>query len=300
MSWLRQAIHHTTKPTHSIIGVLKMHLGGSQPGRSMKVVHASDVTRTEFCPRRWAFFDLFEKDPPQDFVGTAMDVTYQMGLETERMLIEEWAGTSVVGNWKCRHCGDQRSMVPQPNGRCSPLHPRKHDWAHVQMVIEAPEYGIQGAPDALFDIGAPQLVVTEIKTMNPVEFDGLLVPLPEHRLRTNLYMKLIDHSHHPWKGAINLQEARVLYVSRGYGKMNAEWNEILPFKEFVVKRNDADLAEFLKRAAALKAFRTIGLMPHGICTTALDKTAKKCSVVHPCFGGDYMAGKTVTPPEAES
>jgi hypothetical protein len=32
----------------------------------------------------------------------------------------------------------------------------------------------------------------------------------------------------------------VLYISRGYGKLNAEWNEILPFKEFVVKRNDLD------------------------------------------------------------
>ena len=64
-----------------------------------------------------------------------------------------------------------------------------------------------------------------------------------------------------------------------------EWNEILPFREFIVKRNDADLAEFLKRAKALKTFREGAVMPLGICTTALDKIAKQCSVCQPCFSG---------------
>ena len=82
----------------------------------------------------------------------------------------------------------------------------------------------------------------------------ILVPFPEHRLRTNLYLWILEQSKHPHKEKICTSEARVLYMSRGYGKLNAEWNEILPFKEFVVKRNDADLAEFLKRAAALKLF----------------------------------------------
>jgi hypothetical protein len=295
-------LHKVTKPKQSIISVLKQTLGGSQPGRSMKVLHASDVTQTDFCPRRWAFFDLFEKDPPMDTVSTAMDMTYRMGTVTERLLVEEWAGEAVVGNWRCRWCGDKRSMVPKPDGYCGGQAPwptpRKHWWQYCQMVVEAPEYDIQGGLDALFNIGAPQLVVTELKTLNPVEFDSILTPFPEHRLRTNLYMWILDHSQNPYKDKINTTEARVLYISRGYGKMNAEWNEILPFKEFVVKRNDADLAEFLKRAAALRVFRKVGHMPHGICSTALDKIAKKCSVAQACFSGTYPAGKyPPSPPE---
>ena len=289
MSWLRNAIHQATKPQHSIIGVLKQHLGGPQRGRSMKILHASDVTKINFCPRRWAFFDLFEKEAASDYVATAMDVTYQMGLATETMLIEEWAGEAAVGNWKCRWCGAQRTMVPHPDGHCNSG--KKHWWQYVQMLIEVPTHGIQGAPDVLFNIGAPQLVLTEIKTMNPTEFDEILMPLPEHRLRTSLYLWMLEHSQHPYRNKINLQEARVLYVSRGYGKMNATWNEILPFKEHVVQRQDLDLNEFIKRAAALKAFRTIGLMPQGICTTALDKIAKKCSMNAQCFSGQYPAGK---------
>ena len=301
-SWLYNAIHQATYPKHSIIGVLKRQLGGQQPGRSMKIVHASDVTKVDFCPRRWALFDLFEKEAQPQYVATAMDVTYQMGFHAETLVVEEWAGDAVVGNWKCRWCDEQRSMVPKPSGYCkvvpeSAIPIRRHWWKHLQMVVEAPEYGIQGGIDALFNIGAPQLTITEVKTMNPTEFEAIVAPLPEHRLRTNLYMWILANSKHPFKDKINVQEARVLYISRGYGKLNAEWNEILPFKEFVVKRNDLDLNEFLKRAKALKVFRDQGLMPSGICATALDKIAKSCSVCAPCFSGKYSAGKY--PPKVE-
>jgi len=138
-------------------------------------------------------------------------------------------------------------------------------------------------------------VITEIKTMNKNDFDKILTPLPEHRLRTNLYMWILDKSLHPFRDKINTQEARVLYVSRGYGKMNATWNEILPFKEFTVKRNDPDLDEFLKRATSLQVFRGAQqTMPSGICATAVDKIAKQCSVCPQCFSGDYPAGKQVS------
>lgn len=299
-SWLYNVLHKATRPKQSVIGVLKQQLGGSRPGRSMHVLHASDVTRSAFCPKRWALFDVFEKDPPNDYVATAMDVTYQMGTVAERLLVEEWAGEAAVGNWSCRHCGEQRSMTTKPAGYCPDskgFFKPKHWWQYRQLVVEASDYGINGGIDALFNIGAPQLVITEIKTMNPVEFDQILMPLPEHRLRTNLYMWILEHSQHPFREKICTTEGRVLYISRGYGKLNAEWNEILPFKEFVVKRNDADLAEFLKRAKALHTFRQTGVIPAGICATALDKIAKGCSVCQPCFSGKYVAGTLVPPIE---
>jgi hypothetical protein len=295
MSWLKNAIHQAIKPKHSVIGVLKQQLGGMEPGRSMDVVHASDVTKPEFCPRQWALFDLFDKDPSQDFVPTAMDVTYRLGTETERLLVEDWGGESVIGNWICRHCQVTRSMSPHPEGRCASG--KHHWWEYCQVIVESKEYGIQGSLDSLFNLGAPQLFIVEVKTLNPKEFEDILVPQPEHRLRTNLYMWIVEHSQHPYRDKINTKEARVLYVSRSYGKMNPDWEEILPFKEFIVKRNDGDLQEFLKRAMGLKTFREQGLMPFGICLTALDKTAKKCSVCQQCFSGQYPAGKYPTAPE---
>lgn len=288
-SWLYNAIHQVTKPKQSVIGVLKQQLGGPRPGRSMDVLHASDVTKPDFCPRKWAFFDIFDKQPPTEMISAALDVTFRMGQYAEMLVVEEWGGQAVIGNWRCRYCSEQRSMVPKPEGWCHAE--QRHWWQYLPFVVEAPDYGLQGAIDALFNIGAPQLVITEVKTLNPAEFEVIVAPLPEHRLRTNLYMRIVDQSEHPFKQKINTLEARVLYISRGYGKLNAAWNEILPFKEFTVKRNDQDLEEFLKRAKALKDFRDHGVMPHGICMTALDKIAKGCSVCQACFSGNYPAGK---------
>lgn len=287
--WLKEALQ--SKPKQSVIGVLKAHLGGSSAGRSMDTLHASDVTKNDFCPRKWALFDMLGKKAANDYLTTALDVTFRMGSTTERLLVEEWAGDAVVGNWECRFCGDKRSMVPHPTGCCATG--RKHWWRYVQVVVEDSELKIEGGLDALFNVGAPQLLVTEIKTLTPPEFESMLVPQPEHRLRTNLYLRLVEHSLHAYKDLINTQEGRVLYVSRGHGKMHPEWKEILPFKEFIVKRNDADLAVPMQRAGHLKAFRTGGVMPPGICTTALDKIAKQCSVCQHCFSGKFPANQVL-------
>lgn len=297
--WLKNAILQAAKPKHSIIGMLKLQLGGQKPGRTMDTIHASDITDPHFCPRRWAFFGLFGKKPPMDYLSTALDVTFQMGSETERLLVEEWGGDAVIGNWRCRYCGEQRTMVPKPSGTCqAKWGPRNHWWEYRQLVVEEAEpHGVRGGIDALFNVGAPQLLITEVKTLNPEEFDKLLAPFPEHRLRTNLYMRILEQSSHPYREKINTTEAKVLYISRGYGKRNQAWDEVLPFKEFAVKRHDGDLAEPLKRAAALKLFRHQGLMPAGICSTALDKLAKNCSVCQQCFSGKYPAGKYPPHPE---
>jgi len=284
-SWLKQAIHQTNKPKESVIAALKRHLGGPQQGRTRDVVHASDVTRPDFCPRRWAFFDLFAKKTEIEFLSTALDFTFQMGLATETMLVEEWAGDAAIGNWECRKCNAQRTMVCKPNGYCKDG--SKHWWAYRQVQFEAG--GMSGSPDVLFDVGAPKLVVTEVKTLNPTDFDVLVMPQPEHRLRTNLYLKLVAESNSVYKDKINQAEGRVLYVSRGYGKLNAQWNEILPFKEYIVKREDAPLVTLLQKARAVQLFREEQKMPSGICGTALDPIAKKCSVCQECFSGQHPA-----------
>ena len=151
------------------------------------------------------------------------------------------------------------------------------------------EYGFTGSIDVFFDVGAPKWLVTELKIMKPEDFEKLAAPLPEHRIRTNLYMKLIADSNDPYKDKINVFEARVLYVSRGYGKKNVDHDQILPFKEFVVKRDDTDLQWVLKLAKQVKVWRETGQIPSGICKNPLDKTAKNCSASKHCFSGSFPA-----------
>ena len=285
--WLKNAVLQASKPQQSIISVLKRELGGHRAGRSADVLHASDITKSDFCARKWALFDLLEKGVESQFIPTALDVTFRMGNVAERLVMEEWAGDAAVGHWQCRLCGLQRTMIAKPAGFCTTG--VRHRWGYRQFVIEAPEYGLSGAIDGIFDVGAPHLLIAEIKTLNPTDFDTIMTPQPEHRLRTNLYLKMLAESNSPYKDKFNLSEARVLYISRGYGKMNATWNEILPFREFVVKRQDSDLKEILQKAKAVKLSREGQGMPTGICATALDKIAKKCVVCKECFSGTYPA-----------
>src|SRR6185312_15433048 len=134
-----------------------------------------------------------------------------------------------------------------------------------------------------FDLGVSKYMVTELKTINPDEFEKIVAPLPEHRLRTNLYLKLWADPGSTYTDRINLHEGRVLYVSRAHGKKNLDHNgEILPFKEYEVARNDDDLLPILNNAKQLKAYRDTMAMPSGICATALDKTAKSCSFCIRC------------------
>ena len=291
LGWLSTSLHAAKKPKNSIIDVLRSHLGGSRPGRGRAVLHASSATRPDFCPRQWVLMDQLGLADPPESIATAMAVTFAMGLAAETLLVEEWTGDRAIGNWICRHCHEQRSWSRKPGGYCKTesiapgAQPRKHWWKYQQIVIEA--LGMVGSPDVLFDVGSPEMVLTELKTLNPTEFDKIVVPLPEHRLRTNLYLKMLDASTNPYRSKVNLTEARVLYISRSYGRMNAEWNEILPFREFVIKRTDADLKEALQKAKALELSRKNMGTPSGICDTALDLPAKKCPVCIQCFSGKH-------------
>jgi hypothetical protein len=283
--WLKSAVIESNQPKESIITVLRKKLGGYEEGRKRDVVHASDITKPDFCPRHEAFLDFAGTEKGQgQFIPTALRVTFDMGKALEKVLIENWAGDTVVGNWACRRCQAQRSMCTKPKNGCG-----KSDdciWEYRQTLVESPVCGVSGSPDVLFDVGVSKLLLTELKTMNATEFDAIVAPLPEHRIRTNLYLKLVAESNSPYKNLINLHEGRVFYVSRSYGKKHDGYNgEILPFKEYTVKRDDDALKPTLQRATQFKIFREQGLMPSGICATALEKTAKNCTSCQACFSG---------------
>jgi hypothetical protein len=261
---------------------------GYEPARDISVLHASDVTKDSFCPRRWALYDIFKMTPPGSVVGTALRATYDLGNATAKVLIEQWGGNSVVGHWYCRRCGGSKEMTSRPGNGCL----KHHDclWEYREVVFKSVQYGISGSLDVLFKLGAPKLFVTELKTYAADEFNKMVLPLSEHRIRTQLYLKIIADSDSPYKEMINLHEAKIVYVSRGYGKANPEHGgEVLPFREWTINRDDAALESegILKKATQLKLWRDTGAMPKGICFSAGDKEAKKCQVCKHCFSGQF-------------
>jgi hypothetical protein len=296
VGWLKKAMAQQAKPKESVIGVLKKNLGGPREKRSRHQLHASDITQLDFCPRQWALHDLQGVKAQSEYLSLALEATFDLGCSTADLLIHKWAGDYVVGNWICRRCEQQRTMTTIPKGICPDAKGknREHLWRYQEVTFEAPEYGLVGSIDALFILG-PLLRVTELKILAADEFDKILAPLPEHRIRTSLYLRLIAESTSIYKSRFNLHEASVLYVSRGYGRKNADHktpygaDEIMPFREFEIQRDDVVTKEPLQKAKALKVFRDDHKMPTGICATAMDKWAKNCDVCQLCFSGQYPA-----------
>jgi hypothetical protein len=286
MSWLKKVVINAGAPKVSIIQALKSNMGGYQPARSIATVHASDITKSNFCPRHWALLDILKAQKKDEYISTALQATFDVGKATAKVLVEEWAGESAIGNWKCLRCDANKKMTTKPKKGC-PGHGAKCLWEYEEPAFLSTQYGVSGSIDVLMELGVPLWMVTELKIIKVEDFENLVAPLPEHRIRTALYLKLIADSNDPAKNKINLHEARVLYVSRGYGKKNADHGDIMPFKEYTVQRDDTVLEKPLAKALQIKKFREDGLMPSGICNTALDKPAKSCNVCTQCFSGQF-------------
>ncbi|KVR21633.1 hypothetical protein WK13_34410 [Burkholderia ubonensis] len=287
-SWLKPAVQQALAPKYSIITIMEKNIGGWHQARSPKVVHASDVTKDDFCPRRFVLYDVLETEPKGEWLNTALKATFDVGNATADLFTNEWAGDAIVGNWECRSCGDMRTFCRKPPEGCTKLMPC--NWRYQEVKFVSKEFWVSGSLDAIMDLMSPKLFVTELKIINVDEFATLAAPLAEHRIRTSLYLKIIEDSDSILKPRFNLSEAKVFYVSRGFGKKNeAAGGKILPFKEFEVKRDDGPLEPMLKKAKAIKVAREQKLIPAGICSTTNDKAAKNCELCKQCFSGKYPA-----------
>jgi hypothetical protein len=291
MKFLQQAVSDALAPKTSILKIMSQNVGGYAKARSHKTVHASDVTKPNFCPRQYALLDITGGEKKDEYISTAMQATFDVGNATAQLFTDKWAGEHIIGNWKCRRCGDRRNFTCKPKDGCTTSLKGGCDWTYDEVKFVSQEHAVSGSLDAIMDLLAPKLFVTELKIIKAEDFVEIAAPLAEHRIRTSMYMKIIEESDSIYKTRVNLQEARVFYISRGYGKKNTVSGEIVPFKEFVVQRDDKSVEPYLEKAKIVKIFRSKGEIPHGICNTAMDTNAKKCGCAKECFSGAYPAGK---------
>lgn len=306
MIWLKQTVQEALGPKESLIDVIRKNLSGKRPARSHRTVHASDLTKEHFCPREVALLDITKGERKPQSLDVATALTFDIGDATSDLVRGKWLGNRSIGDWECVGCGAVRRFTVRPSpdslGNDDPAincvtQKRDHFWRYHEVRFVSQTYAFSGGIDTIVDLGAPKLTVTELKIMAPTEFDKLAGPLAEHRVRTSLYMKLIEDSDHPERQKVNVSTARVLYVSRGHGKKHPDYNEILPFKEFEVERDDSQpgVVKALDRAKKVKLFRDKGLMPEQVCTTTWGPIAKCCPAVIPCFSGKYPASSPLQP-----
>lgn len=278
-----------TPPKDSLKAMLHDHLSGFEPHRGVKRIHASELTKEGgFCPRFYALADKMPKVLKDGWLTTSERVTYQIGRDMQDNIVNWFADMDrAVGDWRCRAC-DKLHWFQRRPAKCEGCGCKT--FAPQEVRFESLKSGASCGIDMLVKLSGPKLVPVEIKTMDKEQFKDLKGPLAEHRLRSNLYLRLIDES----DGHEDIDTSRiiVLYTTKGgYGTADAAIDlddKFSPFKEYEVTRDDSQTDALVLRAQVVTDYRAgkIG-MPMGICSTALVPRAKKCSACQLCFSGDH-------------
>jgi hypothetical protein len=278
---------------------LKLYLHEVMSGMSSKhdyeEVHASDLTKEEFCPREFSLLTVLEGKRRQQFVSTSLRYTFDMGIMLAQLMCEVWARNIVIGNWVCLGCGNTLEFCKAPS-RCQKCGSREFRYKEVRFL--ARECNVSGGVDMLVQLpGEQKLRLVELKSIEKDGFKALMAPLSEHRMRTSLYLRLVVESSHPWAKMINPDEGILLYMAKGFGVKDESIttagiadSPFSPFKEFMVSRDDKEAKLLLEKAKKVADFRKGGPMPGGVCVTAMCSRANACSVAKPCFGGEYPPG----------
>lgn len=291
-------------PKVSLRRLLHRNLSGKRPGRTSANVHASAVTANppasySFCARMYALWDIHQPGIPEEFLSTALAMTFRIGRDVETH-VQEAMRDALVGHWRCPQCSRFHEFQKRPE-RCQHLacslkgHLLEYEEVRFTSLISGISCGI----DILFDEGTGKHRVCESKSMDKDECKKLTAPLAEHRLRMMLYLRIIEESGSPYKDRVHTDEGVILYTSKGgFGFADPEvktWGfpdqAFSPFKEYRVKRND-DLTEpYHQRGVGVKAWRSAlsdGLnpsLPARTCQTSMDSRARACQVCKQCFAG---------------
>lgn len=292
MLFLKKTFESKKQRAKGIVALLDSKLAGFKEQRSYKTLHVSALTKEDgFCPREVALMQIMNRQRKGRYVSMALQVAFDNGNALHDLVRNVWLRDEVVGRWHCIGCGVELGFSKRPKGRCPKC--LRVLWEYREEVFTDPETKVVGSIDFFLDVGEGKLVACEVKSMDKDLFRELKAPLAEHRIRTQTYLTLIARNGRPEIGRIEQGYARVLYISKGFGTKNEEHGKVMPFKEFVVDRNDTVGLATLAKAGLVQSFREGGVLPPGICPTAYAHRAKGCAVVAECFSGTFPAGSCV-------
>lgn len=274
---------------------LHRKMAGYEAARDHKIVHASDVTKKDFCPREFALCDATGKKPKGGFIGTSLRATFDLGNALQDMLNQKWAVDWCIGTWECKHCGEQYGFQKRPASCVECKHTHFH---YLEENFVSPGCGYSGSIDYLFDPGVGKYKITEVKTMMKDEFKALKMPLAEHLVRTSIYLRLVSECNDWRTKRIDTESASILYICKGFGCADHTVKEkgiadagFSPFKEFTVGRNDSSVDYAVQKAQEVQIYRNSGVLPGRVCPHSLCTRAKSCPVTKECWSTYYVAKK---------
>lgn len=283
--------------------LLHKQFSGKAQRRSHKVVHVSMLTdRTmtkEYCPRESALCYQHDIGPGDEWISTAMRVTYDMGWFLQDAVTRR-VHKYAIGDWHCPICENHWRGVGYKNCPCGAIP------TYQEMHFRSKVSGVTGSIDLALDLGHEKAVIVEIKSLEKDAFKKLSMPTIEHRLRVIGYLQLLKECAilDPWiEKNLELDFGYVLYVSKGFGKYFAKKEggvneQYSPFQEYLVKAEGNPLKDVLEkydRAAQYWIWRTgLGtydnstqILPDRIfnCGAKDCKRALACPAKEQCWAG---------------
>lgn len=292
------------KPPNSEPNSIKYHihkaLCGPRPGRSLNTLHASDMTKDEpWCPRKRFLEMMTGAQPEKEYIHTALASTFDFGHAIQQVFTD-WmlAAGILVGDWQCARCNHMHLMQHKP-GDCLKCNNKK-EFNYIEHRFVSAASKLSCGVDVLAYGLGPKFQIVEVKSCQNEDFKKMAGPLAEHKLRTNLYMRIVSESNDPARHRIDLETARVVYIAKGgYGCKDEEvtsWGipgeqGYSPLKEFVITRDDGETDAVVKGPVQFQQALDTRLIPAGVCVSCYDKRAKACKMHHHCYSGGFPVGK---------
>jgi len=287
----------------SLLSYIHNKISGYSKGRPLDVIHASDVTKPDFCARRRALQCLEHDSPKDEFLTTCQAKVFDEGRMYEAQLREVWAGDLAVGDWLCGWCGGEHQLMRKPTS-CYHCH-RPAPMIYREVRFTSRVTGVSCGVDTMLLLpGQQQLTMVEVKTIashstqkGTPTFGALIGALAEHHARSSWYLRLIAESGSPLAEYIDTTKALIFYISKGYGETTPELGALgildkqTPFKEYWVDRDDELSRAYDEKALPLGTFMRTGVIPERICQGPDDPKAKKCPKVSSCFTNVYPPGQ---------
>jgi hypothetical protein len=273
----------------SIARMVHERLTGVDSFHPHKALHASDLSSIErpFCPREFYLMDMLKVSREPRPLAAAMRMTFDVGIDSQRRLNNQYLRDVMWGHWVCPHCSEEYRYCFDP-GPCKVCEHKKLEYREV--VAASLPHGIVGSIDAIVKTAMPKLRMVEMKTIDKDACKKLTEPQPEHVLRTNLYLQLIALSK-DLKHVVDSDTGHVLYTSKSFGFLTEDYaadmpvEKFSPFKEYKIKRDPEALTEVLGKAECLHKCRVHHRVPARLCESVDEKRAQACPVHQQCFSG---------------
>lgn len=284
--------HKQFEETKGIKYLLHKELSVTETTRSLDILHAGELTRTdpEFCPRERAFLLKLGDNRKEAFLGTALNITFQIGRWYEDQVRNVWLRKFAIGTWVCSVCQTRHHYQTVPD-KCSDCGESRYlDYEEPRAYSK--KYDTSCGIDMLV-WRSDKITVLEIKTIDKIEFQSLKAPYHEHHKRTQFYLDLLSESN--WMDydvEFNLDFAYILYVCKGFGFKDSNKDReglsdtrISPFKEYKIKRGShKKMLPIYDRALKVKAFKKTGILPkREVCPGPNCKRAARCTYAKECF-----------------